>query len=123
MQIMARDGRNTQRTEQLTALAVYPLALGSLKTAFPAHCGKAHAAVQVRVPSQGLWAVLRVRVVMRKGGMAACLFSAYGDYTSKLAVNTHLHNEYLCVKSHSLHGKGCSICTYKLGAELYSLND
>lgn len=112
---MARDGRNTQRTEHLTALAVYPLVLGSLKTAFPAHCGEAHAAVQVRVPSQGLplRAVLRVRVDMWKGGTAACLFSAYGDYTSKLAVNTHLHNEYLCVKSHSLHGKGCSICTYK----------
>lgn len=56
MQIMARDGRNTQRTEHLTALAVavYPLVLGSLKTAFPAHRGRACAVVWIGVPSQGL---------------------------------------------------------------------
>lgn len=51
-----RDGRNIQRTEHLTTLAalptaMYPLVLGLLKTAFPAHSRKAHTAVRMRIPS------------------------------------------------------------------------
>ena len=73
-------------------------------------------------PEIAAGAVFCVRVDVKKRGMAVCLFSMYSYYTSKLTVST-LHNECLCVKMPSLHGKGCSICTSKLGAQLCSLND
>lgn len=115
---MARYGRNIQRSEHLAALAalpaaVYPLVLGLLKIAFPAHYRKARTAVRTRAPSQRLplGQYSASGLICRRE--AVCLFSMYSYYTSKSAVNTHLCNECLCVKTPRLHGKRGSLCTYE----------
>lgn len=89
---MARDRRNIQRTEHLAALpaALYPLlVLGLLKPAFPARSRKARycSEAESSQPEIAAGTVFGIWVDLQKRGLAACLFSRYSYYSSKLTVN------------------------------------
>lgn len=119
--IMDRNEGNTQRDKHLAALsmALYPLVLGLLKPTFPAHYHWAHAAAEMKGPSEACcWGVFGVRVDAQKRAMSGYLFCMRNCDTSKLTVNPRLHNECFYVQMLSWHEKGCGACPCRLGTPL-----